>query len=320
EEFFALTRTQQLLALALTQCLDRPRAAWAPQTRRAACLLGATANSVREYDEALIIDSLRRSVLSFDDEPAELRTAFANGLALLPEFPRADLDALAPFAAAERVVRRFLGGNVETVLIDAACASSLYAVELASTLLWNSKHDLILAGGVFSPSPVASALFAQFRGLATTDSYPFDERAEGLIFGEGAAVLALKRLPDAIAGGDRIYAVLRGVGLSSDGKSPSVNVPRASGEALAIRRAYSRCGIDRATIQLVEAHATSAPAADATEFEAPRDQFEPRPHAAAPIQLQSVKALIGHTSWVAGAASIVKICRALEEGTIPPQH
>jgi acyl transferase domain-containing protein len=320
EEFFALSRAQQLLTLAVTQCLDRPRAAWAPKPKRSACLLGSTADGIREYDETLMIDGLRRYVLSFDDEPAELRTAFADGLGRLAGLRSGDPDTFAPFASYRSVVERVLGSETETVLLDAAGASSLYAASLATEFLWNQGYDFVIAGGVFSPGPANGPLFAQFRGLATTDCYPFDERADGLIFGEGAAVLAFKRLSDAMAAGDRIYAVVRGVGVSSDGKSPSLNVPRAAGETLAMRRAYASSGIDTSTIQLLEAHATSQPVADVTEFDAVRAVFGKRDPKLPPISLQSATALIGNTAWLAGAASLMKVCRALEERVMPPQY
>ena len=251
------------------------------------------------------------------DEPDSLRAVFAAALPQLLDTRSGDPDALAPYSAFHSVVQRMLGTNADTVLLDAACASSLYAVDLASRLLWNFDSDLVFAGGAFSPGLANGPLFAQFGGLATEDSFPFDERADGVIFGEAGAVIALKRLPDAIRDGDRIHAVVRGVGLSSDGKSPSVNVPRASGQALAVRRAYDSCGIDRRTIQFLEAHATATPVGDATEFDALRGEFGDRDGSQSPLYLESVKCLLGHTGWVAGASSIIKLCLSFAERTIP---
>ena len=319
EEYSRLTRAQRLLANALAQCVGGLRGGTGAIPASARCLLGSTADGIKEYEEALLVESLQRAVSQFA-EPEPLRAAFADGLTRLGDVFSGDADPMAPHPALRAVVARTLGAGVETVLLDAACASSLYAVDLASRLLWNFDSDLVFAGGAFSPGPANAPLFAQFGGLATADSFPFDARADGVIFGEAGAVIALKRLPDALRDGDHIYAVVRGVGLSSDGKSPSVNVPRASGQALAVRRAYDACGIDRKTIQFVEAHATATPVGDATEFEALNGEFADRDSTQSPLYLESVKCLLGHTGWVAGASSIIKLCLSFEQRTIPPQH
>ena len=162
-----------------------------------------------------------------------------------------------------------------------------------------------------------AVFFSQFKGLSASQSRPFDTRADGVIFGEGAAILALKRLPDAIKNQDKILAVVRGAGLSSDGKSPSVNVPRSSGQILAIKNAYEKTNIDPKTIQYVEAHATSTKVGDATEFKALNEFFQN--NGSGSISLASVKSLIGHTGWLAGAASAIKVCKSLQEQTILPQ-
>jgi acyl transferase domain-containing protein/NAD(P)-dependent dehydrogenase (short-subunit alcohol dehydrogenase family) len=314
EEFDGLVRAQQLLANAMAQCLGGLK----PHSARTRCLLGASAEGIREYDEAVFIKRLQHLVSQLD-EAEPLRTAFAKGLADLPDYESGDPDRLATFVCLRDLVEQFLGAGTELVLSDVACASSLYAIEIAIRQLRNQESDLIVTGGVFSPGPLLQPLFAQFKGLASTGCYPFDQRADGVIFGEGAAVLALKRLPDALAAGDRIYGVIRGAGVSSDGKSPSANVPRASGQALAMRRAYESAGLDHRTVQMIEAHATSTPVGDATEFQALGLAFGDR-EGLPPINLQSIKALIGHTGWVAGAASVIKVCRALEERLIPPQY
>src|ERR1043165_5838162 len=179
--------------------------------------------------------------------------------------------------------------------------------------------DLVLAGGVFAPGPANTTLFAQLPGLAPRESRPFDVAAEGVVFGDCAEIIALKRLQDALNDGDRILAVIRGIGLSSDGKSPSINVPQTKGQAIAIRKAYESSSVDITTIQYVEAHATATTVGDAVEFRALKEVME---HGAdsPPIELGSVKALIGHTGWVAGAASIIKICKAFEEKKSPRQY
>src|SRR6185503_18741870 len=151
-------------------------------------------------------------------------------------------------------------------------------------------------------------------------SRPFDAAADGVVFGDGAAVVVLRRLPDALAAGEPVLGVVRGIGLSSDGKSPSVNVPQAAGQAVAIRRAYANSGIPIDSVQLVEAHATATPVGDAVEVRSLSEVFAARSPALPKVQLGSVKSLIGHTGWVSGVASLIKVLRAFAARTVPPQH
>jgi acyl transferase domain-containing protein len=163
-------------------------------------------------------------------------------------------------------------------------------------------------------------MYALFEGLLGSDAFPFDARAEGVVFGDGAALLALERLPDALSSDVRLYAVIRGVGLSCDGKKASVSEPNAAGQALAIRRANANAGVQPRTEQLIEGHGISDPATDATEIQALRTVFADAPGTLSPRPVQSVKSLVGHSVWAAGAASVAKMCRALEEHVVPPQH
>ena len=240
EEFGRLARGQQLLANAVAQALGDARTLVKPG-RRIRCVLGASAEGVREYDEALFIKRLQY-IASTLDEPSPLSAALADGIGRLPEYcterpgPADDVRLRSIGAAA--ICRH----NVDLTLSDVACASSLYAVELGVKELRNNETDVAIAGGVFSPGPLLAPLFAQFKGLASKGCFPFDERADGVIFGEGAAIILLKRLPDALRDGDHIYGVVRGVGTSADGKSPSANVPRPGGQSLAMQRAYADGG------------------------------------------------------------------------------
>lgn len=318
EEFARLTRGQKLLAKALAQCLA-PIQEQISATKKIRCLLGSTADGIKEYDEALFAASLQYFIEELD-EPEGLRSKFSNTLTEVLGYQRRDYESLAPYASYKRVFERFLGQEVQTLLLDAACASSLYSVDVAIKLLQTYDSDLVLSGGVFAPGIAMNCLFAQFNGLSATGSRPFDATADGVVFSEGASVLALKRLPDAIAAGDRIHGVIRGVGTSSDGKSTSVNVPTTVGQTLACQRACENAGVDPSTIQYIEAHATATSVGDATEFKSLKAVYGQRPASLPRIYLGSVKALIGHTGWAAGTSSIIKICKAFEAQTIPPQH
>lgn len=302
-DFAALTRGQQLLACALGQALaGRP-----VDAGRTQCILGATADGSSEYDEALFDDSVRA-------------VAAESGVASPPALGAGDSEALRQHELYRAVSGRLLGESVRTYVVDSACSSSLYSLDLGVKALRDGESDLVVAGGVFAPGPANNALFAQFRGLTPRASRPLDEAADGVVFGDGAAAVVLKRLPDALAAGDKVLGVIRGMGLSSDGKSPAINVPQSAGQSLAIRRAYEASGVAADTVQLIEAHATATPVGDAVEVRALADVFADRPAELPRIQLGSVKSLLGHTGWVSGVASLIKILQAFAHRTIPPQY
>jgi 3-oxoacyl-(acyl-carrier-protein) synthase len=214
------------------------------------------------------------------------------------------------------VAEELVGAGVRVLALDAACASALYALGTAVRALNRGECDLAVAGGVFHPGAGNACLFAQFGGLSRTGSHPLDARADGVVFSEGTALLALKRLDDALAAGDKVHAVIRGVSWSSDGRSPSVMEPREAGQVLAMARAYEACGIDPASVQFLEAHATATPVGDAVEVGAATKVF---PRGPAPLAIGSVKAVFGHTGWAAGATSAIKMIKGLETRTLPPQ-
>ncbi len=317
EEFEALTKGQKLLALATAQSLAGLQADL--QQAQLHCILGATADGAGEHDDALFAESLYAAIDALD-EPEPLRRAFAQHVEAMTGYGPGAARGLEQHAVYEAVVARLVGRSVATSIVDSACSSSLYAIDLGAKALRAGEADVVLAGGVFAPGPANNALFAQFRGLTPNQSRPLDARADGVVFGDGAGIVALKRLPDALADGDTIHAVIRGAGLSSDGKSPSINVPQARGQSLAMRSAYEQARISIDTIQYIEAHATSTPVGDAVEFASIKQALEGRDPALPPVVLGSVKALIGHTGWVSGVASVIKLCKAFEAQKIPRQY
>jgi acyl transferase domain-containing protein/NAD(P)-dependent dehydrogenase (short-subunit alcohol dehydrogenase family) len=319
EEFDALTKGQKLLALAVAQSLSRMKVKLdGSESKRMQCIFGATADGSKEYDDALFLESLQ-IVLGTVDEPEGLRRAFAETLEEISGYKAGDAEKLTQHKIYSAVIERLLGKDVPTYVVDTACSSSLYSTYLGMKALQDGECDLVLAGGVFAPGPANNTLFAQFRGLTHRESRPFDVNADGVVFGDGAGIAILKRLPDALAAGDRVLAVIRGVGLSSDGKSPAINVPQAKGQGVAIRNAYDCSGVDVNTVQYVEAHATATLVGDAVEFNALKETMQRAPSSPT-IELGSVKALIGHTGWAAGMASLIKICKAFEARIIPRQY
>jgi acyl transferase domain-containing protein/NAD(P)-dependent dehydrogenase (short-subunit alcohol dehydrogenase family) len=317
EQFDSLTNGQRLLALAVAQSLARLKVPASGFTK-VQCILGATEDGSKEYDDALFSESLQ-TLLGTIDEPESLRRAFAGMLEEISGHQHRDLEELTQHKIYASVIERLLGSGIPTYVVDTACSSSLYSTYLGVKSLQDGECDMVLAGGVFAPGPANNTLFAQFRGLAQRQSRPFDASADGVVFGDGAGIVILKRLPDALNEGDRILAVIRGMGLSSDGRSPSINVPQVKGQGMAIKHAYEYSRIDVETVQYVEAHATATLVGDAVEFNALKEVMKRDPESPR-IELGSVKALVGHTGWAAGVASLIKICKAFEAKVVPRQY
>ena len=312
--FQRYVREQKLLAIALSQAVRGLEKTAARTHGRIQCLLGSTADGSFEYDAALCLEAGEALLRAKDVGAADVDAlARAAREAVGVDAPSADL---APHLTLQAVVTDVVGRGVPTMLLDAACASSLYAIALGMKALELGEADLILAGGVFSPGPGNSCLFSQFKGLSAKGSRPFDERADGVIFGEGAGVVGLMRLSDAVASGLRVHAIIRGAGLSSDGRSSSANVPRSEGQVAAMEACYAAAHVEPASIQYIEAHGTATPAGDATELKSIARVFGGKRSG---LQLASVKALIGHVGWAAGAASVIKLCKALEHRLFPKQ-
>ncbi|NTW80601.1 MAG: SDR family NAD(P)-dependent oxidoreductase [Geobacteraceae bacterium] len=218
---------------------------------------------------------------------------------------------------AGRISKQFdLGGTNCTV--DAACASSFSALHLASMELATGKSDMVVTGGIDTFNDIFMYMcFSKTPALsASGNAKPFDANADGTILGEGLGLVVIKRLADAERDKDRIYAVIRGVGSSSDGKGEAIYTPSASGQKKAIIDAYQRAGITPESIGLVEAHGTGTKVGDAVEVSALREIYgeADKPWCA----LSSVKSQIGHTKAAAGAAGLIKAALALHHKVLPP--
>jgi len=199
---------------------------------------------------------------------------------------------------------------------NSACASSLQALHAAVLSLQARRIDMAVAAGASCCHSDSLILFAQARSLSANDTRPFDNEADGLIIGEGCVVLLLKRLSDALRDGDSVHAVIRGVGVASDGRGKSLWAPRKEGQMKAIARAYSSREAMRA-IQYVEAHATSTKLGDATEMEALAESFGQVVDKGQKVPVGSVKAIIGHTLESAGLAGLLKSILCMEKGLFP---
>ncbi len=210
-----------------------------------------------------------------------------------------------------------LGGGSFT--LDAACASSLYALKLAADELRAGRADAMLAGGVSRPDCLYTQMgFAQLRALSTTGRcFPFDARASGLVVGEGAGIFLLKRLDDALRDGDRILAVIAGVGLSND-VGGSLLAPSSEGQLRAMRAAYREAGWSPADVDLIECHATGTLVGDAVEFQSLQKLWESERVSQRRCAIGSVKSTVGHLLTAAGAAGVVKVLSAMSTGKLPP--
>ncbi|QFZ20782.1 type I polyketide synthase [Saccharothrix syringae] len=221
---------------------------------------------------------------------------------------------------AGRVANHFdLHGLNHTV--DAACASSLAALSTAVNELVLDRADLMIAGGVDTLNDIGTFVgFSKTPALSPTgDCRPFDADADGTMLGEGVVMFALKRLDDAERDEDRIYAVIRGVGASSDGRGTAIYAPVADGQVRSLRRAYAQAGYGPETVELVEAHGTGTQAGDRVELTALTEVFAASGRADGPwCALGSVKSQIGHTKAAAGAAGLLKAVLALHHKVLPP--
>jgi acyl transferase domain-containing protein/acyl carrier protein len=203
-------------------------------------------------------------------------------------------------------------------VVDAACASSLSAVHLAALELQTGKADVVVTGGADTFNDIFMFMcFSKTPALSKSgDSKPFDANGDGTILGEGIGMIVLKRLADAERDGDTVYAVLKGIGTSSDGKGNAIYAPSAEGQKRCLQDAYSRAGVTPDTIELLEAHGTGTKVGDATEASALTEVFG---KAAKPwCAIGSVKSQIGHTKAAAGAASLIKAALALHYKVLPP--
>ncbi len=210
-----------------------------------------------------------------------------------------------------------LGGGCCT--LDAACASSLYAIKLAMDELLAGRADAMLTGGVSRPDPLYTQMgFSQLRALSKRGiCSPFDAAGDGLVVGEGAGLFLLKRTADAVAHGDRIYGIIRGIGLAND-VGGSLLAPMAEGQLRAMRSAYAQAGWSPQDLDLVECHATGTPVGDATEVVSLKELWGDTRTTSSPCVIGSVKSNVGHLLTAAGAAALTKVLLAMGRETLPP--
>ncbi|HEX4219047.1 MAG TPA: beta-ketoacyl synthase N-terminal-like domain-containing protein, partial [Acidimicrobiales bacterium] len=239
--------------------------------------------------------------------------------AALPSLTEDSFPGVLTNVIAGRIANRLdLGGVNYTV--DAACASSLAAVDMACKELRAGTSDLVLCGGADLHNGVNDyLLFSGVHALSPTGQCrSFDADADGIALGEGVACVALKRLEDAERDGDRIYAVIDGIAGSSDGRSLGLTAPRPEGQRRALERAYRQAGVSPAVVGMVEAHGTGTVVGDRTELSILNEVFAEAGSPVGSVSLGSVKSQIGHTKCTAGMAGLIKVALSLQRGVRPP--
>jgi acyl transferase domain-containing protein/NAD(P)H-dependent flavin oxidoreductase YrpB (nitropropane dioxygenase family)/NAD(P)-dependent dehydrogenase (short-subunit alcohol dehydrogenase family) len=238
---------------------------------------------------------------------------------LLPEWTEDSFPGILINVIAGRVANRFNFGG-PNFSIDAACGSSLAALYAGVRELEMGTSDMaVVMGADTVQNPYTYMAFSKThafspRGRCST----FDESADGIVISEGVVAVILKRLADAERDGDRIYAVIKGVGASSDGRDKGLTAPRPEGQVRALERAYAKANLSPARVEFVEAHGTGTVVGDQTEVASLGQIMREHGTPARSCVIGSVKSMIGHTKCAAGLAGLVNATLALHHKVLPP--
>ncbi|WP_255649718.1 type I polyketide synthase [Frankia sp. ArI3] len=285
------------------------------------CILGSgNLELLSEIDLRLGRPMWLKALRELGYSDADARRTCDHVLKDYPQWQEATLPGGLGNIVAGRVANR-LNLHAVNYTVDAACASSLAAVSAGVNELVLGRADMIISGGVDAlNNPCTFVSFCKTPALSPTeDCRPFSAQADGTLLGEGVAMVALKRLDDARRDGNKIYAVIRGIGSSSDGRGAAIYAPAPGGQVRAVRAAYADAGYGPETVGLVEAHGTGTVVGDRTEVTALTEVFGDAERTGDRwCALGSVKSQIGHTKSAAGAAGLLKAVLALHHHTLPP--
>ena len=214
-------------------------------------------------------------------------------------------------------IAHHLGVFGTNYVVDAACATALSAIDCGIHELLSGTHDMVIAGGInTNMTPESFVGFCKMGTLSPTGSFPFDERADGFVLGEGSGVLVLKRLKDAVREKDPILGVIKGIASSSDGKGKGIAAPDKEGQILAFKRCHEKIKskFSPDMVQFIEAHGTGTTVGDAVEMDTLRQVYDQ----GSPIGVSTIKSQIGHLLGAAGMAGMIKTLLALNHKTLPP--
>ncbi len=295
---------------------------------RTAVILGTAMGGERHYLTALRVSfpEYEQELLaseSFAALPetmrAEITRELRNRIAKnLPEITEDSMPGELANCLAGRIANsfNFHGPNFTT---DAACASAMAALSAAMNGLVQHDFDVVISGGIDRNMGAPTFVkFCKIGALSATGTRPFAEGADGFVMGEGAAIFVMKRLADAERDGDKIYAVVRGIGASSDGKGKGITAPNPIGQKFAIERGWKNAGLSPATVTLIEGHGTSTKVGDVVEVQSMANALTEFDLPMGSVALGSVKSNIGHLKGAAGAAGLLKAALALHRKVLPP--
>ena len=324
-----MDRTQKWAVIATREALEDygyPRRPLDPD--RTAVIFGNAMAGDKHYITALRIffpeyaDELAHAP-SFAALPKHVRDAVTEELhtGIGKRFPAITEDTM-PGELANIIAGRvanlfnFHGPNF---VVDAACASAMAAMTAAIEGLEEGDYDAVVTGGIDSNMSASTfTKFCKIGALSATGTRPYGKGADGFVMGEGAAIFVLKRLADAERDGDRIYAVIRGMGGSSDGRGKGITAPNPVGQRFAIARGWRNAGLTPDTATMIEGHGTSTRVGDVIEAESMTEIFKDFDLPVGSIPLGSVKSNIGHLKGAAGAAGMLKAALALHDEVLPP--
>ncbi len=288
---------------------------------RVACVAGYTVDGNQHLEESMVVQGLLADLaaeaqgLGWDPDRLA-RMQGAARAALLTRYPlyAASGASPMPFTVGNDAIRGVLPKSTEVTMVDTACSSALYALDIAAKGLLEGVTDVAVCGGTFCVGPRNAVLFAKLHGLSRSGRLrPLDAACDGVLFSDGAAAVTLKRAVVARRDGDRILGYLRSIGTSSDGKGKAIYAPNVAGQELAIHRATAK---DRPAVDWVVAHATGTPAGDLCEISSIRSTLPPTEQ----TLITSNKSLVGHTGWAAGVVSLIQVLISLDQAEILPQH
>ncbi len=289
---------------------------------RVSCILGVTGalEIVIPLGARLMHPKWKTAMEGAGVPPERVNDALARMADEFVPWQEASFPGLLGNVIAGRIANRFnLGGT--NCVVDAACGSSLSAMHMAAMELQTGRAKMVLTGGVDTFNDIFMyTCFTKTPALSPSGhAKPFDSKADGTTLGEGVGMVVLKRLDDAVKDGDRVHAILRGLGTSSDGRGKSIYAPSAGGQTRAIEEAYRLSGLSPDTVELVEAHGTGTAVGDGIEVEAISGVYKrDSKRGSAWVALGSVKSMVGHTKAAAGAAAFLKAAMALRHKVLPP--
>jgi 3-oxoacyl-(acyl-carrier-protein) synthase len=287
---------------------------------RARCVIGGTDVTCRQLDEAIVIESAAHLIsIRLHSDTAAVGAERERLRSLLREHfghTAPPSTRLLPDQVVRSAISGLLPRGSAVTVVDAACASSLYAIGLGARHLIAGDCEIAYCGGMSGVAPRYNVGFAKLGGLSRSGRLRvFDERADGTLFSEGAAVVVLKTLRRAVADDDPVLGVLAGFGASSDGRGRAIYAPSPPGQSLCIERAHRAACVDASQVDWVVAHGTGTVAGDAAELTALAAAAPPGGRLTV-----SNKPVIGHTGWSSGAVSVIHALLALRHGAIPAQH